>query len=83
METISESIHKIFIADFGAIMKKDDNGNNQCNGDSEIRPVKVALKVEKNRDGKLRKAEIYLDYPRSRMLTKEEYQKQCEAVMEI
>jgi len=55
----------------------------QSNGDSEMRPVKVALKVEKNRDGKLGKTEIYLDYPRSRMMTKEEYQKQCEAVMEI
>jgi hypothetical protein len=83
IETISESIQKIFIADFGAIMRKDDNGNNQSNGDSEIRPVKVALRVEKNRDGKLGKVDIYLDYPRSRMMTKEEYQKQCEAVMEI
>jgi replicative DNA helicase len=70
IETISESIQKIFIADFGAIMKKEDNGNNQPNGDSEIRPVKVALKVEKNRDGKLGKVDIYLDYPRSRMMTK-------------
>jgi hypothetical protein len=31
------------------------------NADSEIRPVKVALKVEKNRDGRLGKTEIYLD----------------------
>jgi hypothetical protein len=42
----------------------------------------VALKVAKNRDEKLGKTEIYLYYPRSRMMTKEEYQKQCEAVME-
>jgi replicative DNA helicase len=83
VETISESIQKIFIADFGAIMTKDASNNSQTNGDSEMRPVKVALKVEKSRDGKLGKVDIYLDYPRSRMMTKEEYQKQCEAVMEI
>jgi hypothetical protein len=41
----------------------------------------LSLKVEKNRDGKLGKTEIYLDYLRSRMMTKEEYQKHCEAVM--
>jgi hypothetical protein len=64
-------------------MKNNDNANNQTNGDPEIRPVKVALKVEKNRDGKLGKTEIYLDYSRSRMMTKEEYQKQCEAAMEF
>jgi hypothetical protein len=28
-----------------------------------MRPVKVALKVERNRDGELEKTEIYLDYP--------------------
>jgi hypothetical protein len=43
----------------------------------------VALKVEKNRDEKLGKTEIYLYYPWSRMMNKEEYQKQYEAVMEI
>ena len=64
-------------------MRKDDNGNKQSNGDSDMRPVKVALKVEKNRDGKLGKTEIYLDYPRSKMMTKEEYQRECEAAMEI
>jgi hypothetical protein len=43
----------------------------------------VALKVERDRDEKLGKTEIYLYYPRSRMMTKEEYQKKYEAVMEI
>lgn len=57
--------------------------SSQSNGDPEMRPVKVALKVERNRDGELEKTEIYLDYPPSRMMTKEEYQKGCEAAMEI
>ncbi len=83
METISESIQKIFIADFGAIMRKDDISNKQSNIESEMRPVKINLRMEKNRDGKLGKTEIYLDYPRSRMITKEEYQKDCQGAMEI
>ena len=44
-------------------MRKDDNGNKQSNGDSDMRPVKVALKVEKNRDGKLGKTEILSGLP--------------------
>lgn len=80
---ISESIQKVFIADFGVIMKKDDGGQDNSNGDFQTKPVKVTLKVEKYRDGRLGKTDIYLDYQRSRMLTKEEYQKECEAAMKI
>jgi hypothetical protein len=49
------SLLKIFMADFGSIMKKDVNNNSQSNGDSDMRPVKVALKVEKKKDGSWKK----------------------------
>jgi replicative DNA helicase len=41
------------------------------------------LKVEKNRDGKTGKTHLYFDYPRSRILTNEEYMDEFGEVMKI
>ena len=83
IETISESIQKLFIADFGAVMVKADGGDKELDGEQGIKPVKVMLKVEKNRDGKIGKVYVYLDYLRARFLTKEEYQQEYKSTMEI
>ena len=47
------------------------------------KPVKAILKVEKNRDGKTGKTNLYFDYPRSRILTNEEYMDEFGEVMKI
>ena len=83
METISESIQKLFIADFGGIIRKDDVDPGEDNQNQGPKPVKVTLSVEKNRDGKVGKVQLYLDYQRSRFLTNEEYQKEFEKRMQI
>ena len=43
----------------------------------------MILKVEKNRDGKTGKTNLYFDYPRSRILTNEEYMNEFGEVMKI
>ena len=73
METVSESIQKVFIADFGAVIHRIESSENGSNGDQPPKPVKAILKVEKNRDGKTGNINLYFDYPRSRILTNEEY----------
>jgi hypothetical protein len=39
--------------------------------------------VEKNRDGKMGKIQVYFDYARPRILTVEEYQKEQGWIMEL
>jgi len=83
IETISESIQKLFIADFGGIIRKDNSGSDAKKEDPSLRPVKVVLNIEKNRDGKVGKTYLYLDYQRSRFLTVEEYREEYEKITEI
>jgi replicative DNA helicase len=83
IETVSESIHKVFIADFGAVIQRVESPENGSNGDQPPKPVKAILKVEKNRDGKTGKTNLYFDYPRSRILTNEEYMDEFGEVMKI
>ena len=83
IETVSESIRKVFIANFGAIIQRAESPENKSNGDQPPKPVKATLKVEKNRDGKTGKATLYFDYPRSRILTNEEYMDEFGEVMKI
>ena len=47
------------------------------------KPVKGILKVEKNRDGKAGKTNLYFDNPRSRILTNDEYMDEFGEVMKI
>ena len=56
---------------------------NLTTGDQPPKPVKVILKVEKNRDGKTGKTTLYFDYLRSRILTNEEYTDEFGEVMKI
>ena len=81
METISESIQKVFIADFGAIIQREKKI--ESNGDQPPKPVKIYLSVEKNRDGKTGKTNLYFDYPCFRILTNEEYREEFGEVMKI
>jgi replicative DNA helicase len=83
METISESIQKVFIADFGAIIQRIENPMDQTNGDQPPQPIKAILKVEKNRDGRVGKMDLYFDYPRSRILTSEEYREEFGRILQI
>ena len=53
-EMISESMQKIFIADFSAMMYSDDKEEISSNDGTYV-PRKVVLKVDKNRDSKLEK----------------------------
>ena len=80
---VSESIQKVFIADFGAVIQRVGNPENGSNGDQPPKPVKAILKVEKNRDGKTGKTTLYFDYPRSRIITNEEYMDEFGEVMKI
>ena len=81
IETVSESIQKVFIADFGAISQRAKSSENGSNGDQPPKPVKAILKVEKNRDGKTGKTNLYFDYPRSRIITNDEYMDEFGGVM--
>jgi hypothetical protein len=56
---------------------------NFSDGDQPPKPVKALLKVEKNRDGKTGKTNLYFDYSRSRILTNEEYMDEFGEVMKI
>jgi hypothetical protein len=64
----------------GSLSENPENGSN---GDQPSKPVKAILKVEKNRDGKTGKTNLYFDYPRSRILTNEEYMDEFGGVMKI
>jgi len=82
-EMVSESIQKLFIADFSAVMVKDivrDTDNKT--GESQL-PQKVILKVDKNRDGKTGQTHIYFDYAKARLLTKEEFNEEYSEVLKI
>jgi len=57
--------------------------SNLSTGDQPPKPVKAILKVEKNRDGKTGKTNLYFDYPRSSILTNEEYMDEFGEVMKI
>ncbi len=59
------------------------NNPNLFIGDQPPKPVKAILKVEKNRDGKTGKTTLYFDYPRSRILTNEEYMDEFGEAMKI
>lgn len=83
IETISESIRKLFIADFGGIIRKDNPASDTKKEDQSLRPVKVVINIEKNRDGKTGKTYLYFDYQRSRFLTVEEYRDEYEKITEI
>ena len=81
-EMISESMQKLFIADFSAMIYLDDNG--EINSDDETYvPQKVVLKVDKNRDGKTGKTHIYINYPESRFLTQQESVDEYSKLLEI
>lgn len=71
-DMMSESIQKLFIADFSAMMYGEDAGKKKSDDQVEGHPTKVILKVDKNRDGKTGMTYVYFDYPRSRFMTKEE-----------
>jgi len=59
------------------------SSNFSTDGIQPSKPVKVILKAEKNRDGKTGKATLYFNYPRSRILTNEEYMSEFGEVMKI
>jgi replicative DNA helicase len=81
-ETISESMHKLFIADFSAIMMRDrDDEANKRDPDDDF-PTKILLKIHKNRDGNTGDLNIYFDYPRSRFLTVRELNQEYRGILE-
>jgi replicative DNA helicase len=79
-DMISESIQKLFIADFSAIMVRDLQDDKEK---PEGEPIKLMLRVNKNRDGKTGDVSIYMDYPKSRFMTKEEFDAKYKQVIEI
>jgi replicative DNA helicase len=81
-EMISESMQKLFIADFSAMMYLDDT-EEISSDDGTYVPRKVVLKVDKNRDGKTGKTHIYINYPESRFLTQQERVDEYSKLLEI
>ena len=81
-EMISESIQKLFIADFSAMMYWD-NPDEKTGAQDIYMPQKVVLKIDKNRDGKTGKTHIYMNYPQSRFLTQQEYVDEYQKLLEI
>ena len=81
-EMISESIQKLFIADFSAMMYWD-NPDDKTGAEDVYMPQKVILKVDKNRDGKTGKTHIYMNYPQSRFLTLQEHVDEYQALLKI
>ena len=63
--------------------RKDNFGSDTEKEDPSLRPVKVVLNIEKNRDGKVGKTYLYFNYPRSRFLMVEEYREEHEKITEI
>jgi hypothetical protein len=78
---ISESMQKLFIADFSAMMTRDVEDKDSSKSTPEDWPVKLLLRVNKNRDGRTGEVPIYMDYPRSRFLTKQEFDEKYRAVI--
>jgi replicative DNA helicase len=81
-EMISESMQKLFIADFSAMMYRDDTGEKSSDDETSM-PNKVVLKVDKNRDGKTGKTHIYINYPQSRFLNQQEWVDEYSELLEI
>jgi len=81
-EMISESMQKLFIADFSAMMYLDDKDEISSDDETYV-PRKVVLKVDKNRDGKTGKTHIYINYPESRFLTQQECVDEYSKLLEI
>ncbi|MGV7223234.1 MAG: DnaB-like helicase C-terminal domain-containing protein [Nitrospinales bacterium] len=81
-EMISESMQKLFIADFSAMMYLDDKEEITSDEGTYV-PRKVVLKVDKNRDGKTGKTHIYINYPESRFLTQQECVEEYSKLLEI
>ena len=81
-EMISESMQKLFIADFSAMMYWD-NLSEKTGAQDVYMPHKVILKVDKNRDGKTGKTHIYINYPQSRFLTQQEHVDEYRELLEI
>lgn len=81
-EMISESIQKLFIADFSAMMHWDNPGDKNGAEDTYI-PQKVVLKVDKNRYGKTGKTHIHFNYPQSRFLIQQEHLDEYSQLLEI
>jgi replicative DNA helicase len=65
-------IQKFFIADLAGTIRKDNPGSDTEKEDHSIRPVKVVLNIEKNREGKTGKTFLHFDDPRSRFLRVED-----------
>jgi len=82
-DMISESIQKLFIADFSAMMFQEELTQKNAGDEPDDMPKKVVLKVDKNRDGKTGRAHIYFDYPRSRFMTQEEFTEEYEKLLAI
>jgi replicative DNA helicase len=82
-EMISESMQKLFIADFSAVMVKDTIGDGNNKVDDNNLPKKVTLKIDKNRDGKTGQIHIYFDYAKARLLTKDEFNEEYSKVLKI
>jgi hypothetical protein len=64
-------------------MTRDVENKNDSKGTPEDWPVRLFLRVNKNRDGKTGEVPIYMGYPRPRFLTKQEFDERYGAVMEI
>ena len=79
---ISESIYKLFIADFSAMMYWDIPDDKTGAQDTYM-PQKVVLKVDKNQDRKTGKTHIYMKYPQSRFLTQQEHVDEYRMLLEI
>jgi replicative DNA helicase len=83
-EMIAESIQKLFIADFTAVMIRDNNDDASIgSAGTDDMPKKILLKVDKNRDGKTGQTHVYFDYPRSKLLTKDEFNEQYSKVLAV
>jgi replicative DNA helicase len=82
-EMISESIQKLFIADFSAVMVRDNVGYDENKTGGYRLPQKVILKVDKNRDGKTGQTNIYFDYAKARLLTIGEFNSEYEKILKM
>jgi hypothetical protein len=82
-DLISESIQKLFIADFSAMMFREELKQNSTGYESDDMPKKVMLKIDKNRDGKTGLTHIYFDYARSRFMTHAEYVEKFEKTLKL
>ena len=58
-------------ADLGVIIQRVETVKYELAENQPPKPVKATLKVEKNRDGKTGKTNLYFDYPRSKIWTQQ------------